>query len=85
MFFEVFVVGLREIASEMNASAFPALMGGLGHKQADGEHILAFPAARRIKDLVHYVPLPEFDNFLSFFEGLFISCDSDISPHKGTK
>ncbi len=44
MFFEVLIVGMGEISPEVDASTFLARLGGLGHKQADGEHVLAFPA-----------------------------------------
>jgi hypothetical protein len=44
MFFEVFVVDFRKISSVMNASALLSCLGGLRHKQANGKHILTFPA-----------------------------------------
>ena len=44
MFFEVFVVGFGKISSKVDASAFLSRLGGLRHKQANGKHILTFPA-----------------------------------------
>ncbi len=85
MFFEVLIVGIWEITSEVYASTFLAFLGCLCHKQANDEHILAFPALRCIKDFVHYVALPECDNLLSLCEGSVLSCDTDVSPHKGPK
>ena len=83
MFFEALIVGVGEIASEVDASTFFAFLGCLGHQERYREHILAFPALGRVKDFVHHVSLPEFDNLLGLNEGLGLSCDGDISPHKG--
>jgi len=85
MFFEVLIVGFREIASEVDASTLLPHLGRLRHKKASGEHVLAFPAFGRIKDFVHHVPLPESDDLLGLCEWLGPSCDADISPHKGSK
>lgn len=82
MFFEVFIVGMGVIAAVVDAPAFLSHICAAGHKQAQGEHILAFPALRRIEDLVHNVPLPEADYFPRFGEGLRLSGDADVSPHK---
>ncbi len=84
MFFEVFIVGMWEISPEVDASAFLSRLGGLRHKQANGEHILAFPAFGRIKNFVHHISLPETDNLLSLCEQLCLSGDADISPHKSS-
>jgi hypothetical protein len=83
MFFEVLIIGAWEIASEVHAPAFLPYFGCTGHQQANREHILAFPASRPIEDFVHHISLPEFDNFLGFFERLGFSYDADVSPHKG--
>jgi hypothetical protein len=83
MLFKILVVSFGEIPSKMYASAFLSLPGGLGHQQADSEHILALAAVRRIEDLVHDVTLPEADDFFRFGELLFGSGYSDVSPHKG--
>ena len=85
MFFEVFVVDFGKISSVMNASALLSRLGGLRHKQANGKHILTFPAIGWIKDFVHHVPLPEPDNLLSLSKLLCLSGDADISPHKSSK
>jgi len=85
MFFEMFIVGVWEIVSEVDASTFLPHLGCPGHKLTNGEHILAFPALWRVKDFVHYILLPEFNDFLGFFQRLSFSCDADISPHKGSK
>ena len=85
MLLETFVIGFRKIASEMDAPTFLSLLGGLGHEQGNGEHILAFPALGRIKDLVHNVPLPESDDLLGLQERLIPSSDTDISPHERSK
>ena len=82
MIFEMFVVALRKVTSEMYAPAFFSLLGGISHKLRDREHILTFPALRRIEDFVHYISLPESDDFLSFGQRLILSRDADISPHK---
>ena len=83
MFFEILIVSVGEIVSEVDASTFLPHLGCTGHKLTDGEHILAFLARRSIKDFVHHVALPEFDNLLGFCERLGFSCDADVSPHKG--
>jgi len=83
MLFEMLVVGIGEIAPEVDTPAFLPYFGGTGHQEADGEHILAFPAGWGIEDFVHHVSLPEPDNFLSFLERLVFSYDADVSPHKG--
>ena len=44
MFFEMLIVGAREIAAVMDAPAFLSLLSGACHKEAYNEHILAFPA-----------------------------------------
>ena len=44
MFFEVLIVGFRKIDSEVYAPTFLPQLSRLGHKQANGEHILTFPA-----------------------------------------
>ncbi len=44
MFFEVLIVGIGEIASEVDASTLLPHLGRLRHKEASGEHVLAFPA-----------------------------------------
>ena len=85
MFFEMLIVGIGEIDSEVDASTFLPHFGCTGHKFTNREHILAFPARRSIKDFVHHVALPEFDNLLGFCERLGFSGDADISPHKGSK
>jgi len=64
MLLEVLIIGFGEIPSVVDAAAFPALLCGLGYKQRGGEHILAFPAGRRVEDFIHHVPLPESYNFL---------------------
>ena len=44
MFFEVLIVNVGEISPEVRASAFTSLLSRLCHEQANGEHVLAFPA-----------------------------------------
>ena len=85
MLFEVHIVGFGEVGSEMNASTFLAHLRGFSYKQTNGEHILALPALGRIKDFVHYISLPELNNFLAFCKRLVASGDADISPHKSPK
>ena len=75
--------GMGEIDSEVHPSTFLPHFGCMSHKLTNSEHILAFPARRSIKDFVHHVALPEFDNLLGFCERLGFSCDADVSPHKG--
>ena len=82
MFFEVFIVDVWVVASVMYASAFPSVLGGAGHQQTDGKHILAFPALRGVKDFIHHIALPETYNFSGFFKGFFFSGNPDISPHQ---
>jgi len=85
MFIEIIVVRVGEICSEVRAAAFAPLPGRLGHKKADGEHVLALPAFGRVEDFVHNVPLPEADYFLGLRERLVGAGDADVSPHKGAQ
>ena len=62
--FEVLIVNIGEIDPEVYAPAFITLLSRLGHKLTDSKHVLTFPALRGIKDFVHYISLPEADNFL---------------------
>lgn len=83
VFFEGFVVCVGEITSEMDTTAFFSGQGGLRDEQADGEHILEFPALRVVEGLIHNITLPE----ANLVDGLphfgRFSCDADVSPHKG--
>ena len=85
MIFEIFVIGVGVIDSEMNAATFPAGKGGLGDKQANDEHILKLPALRVIELLIHNVSLPEAYLFDGLFEVVCFSGDADVSPHKGAQ
>jgi len=82
VFFEILVVGVGEIASEVDAAAFFASEGGLRNEEADGEHILELPALGVIEGLIHNISLPESNlvDGLSHFGGF--SGDADVSPHK---
>ena len=83
MFFEIFVVGVGVIASEVDAAAFLSGQGGLRDEQADGEHILKLPALRVVELLIHYVSLPEAYLFDGLLEVVCFSGDADVSPHNG--
>ena len=54
-------------------------------EEADGEHILEFPAGGRIEGLIHNISLPKANlvDSLPHFGGF--SGDADVSPHKGTQ
>jgi len=82
VFFEILVIGVGEVASEVDAAAFFAGDGGLSDEEADGEHILEFPALRVIEGLIHNISLPEANlvDGLSHFGGF--PGDADVSPHK---
>ena len=82
VFFEFFIVGLGEVPAVMNSPAFTTRSGRLRHKQANREHILAHPSFGRIENLIHYITLPEADNFLGLRERLIRSGNADVSPHK---
>ena len=81
MFFEGFIVCVREVATEVGASAFFSGQSGLGDEEADGQHVLEFPAGGRVEGLVHNITLPE----ANLVDGLphfgRFSGDTHVSPH----
>ena len=75
------IISVGEVTSEMDSSAFFSGQGGLCDEQADGEHILEFPAGGRVEGLIHNVSLPEANlvDGLPHF-GRFPG-DAYVSPH----
>ena len=82
MFLEFFVVGFGEVPAVMHSPALTTRSGGLRHEQANGQHILALPACCRIENFIHYITLPEADDFLCLGQRLIRSGNTNISPHK---